>query len=312
MKKLIIAIVAVLFSLQVNGQGSVAISNDGSQPHSSAKLDVQSTIKGFLPPVMTEDQRDAIENPVAGLQIHNLTTNLPNYYNGTEWKSYVAATAPSGIVDGDGNVYTSVVIGSQEWLVEDLKTTKYNDGSVIPFVAHDGTWAGLTSPACTFYDAEAPLGAQDNTDYGYLYNWYVVDAASNGSKNVCPVGWHVPTDAEWIALEMELGMTQEQADALEFRGTNQGSQLAGNADLWTDGVLESDVDFDISGFSALSGGSRNNSNGLSNHIGTSGVWWCSTEYFSLAWYRSLNYNEAQVYRFAIDKSVGFSVRCLKD
>lgn len=130
---------------------------------------------------------------------------------------------------------------------------------------------------------------------------------------MCPSGWHVPTDGEWKTLEMSLGMTQAEADATGWRGTDQGSKLAGNASLWTDGALDQNVNFGTSGFSALPGGDRSFSDGSFNDLGNRGNWWSSTEYAgSGAWRRFLYYSNATVYRFNYVKSYGFSVRCLRD
>jgi uncharacterized protein (TIGR02145 family) len=106
------------------------------------------------------------------------------------------------ITDADGNVYTSVIVGTQTWMVENLKTTKYNDGSTIHFVTDDTEWLNSTSGAYCWYNNTIA-----NKDlYGALYNWYAIDNnpassnKSNGGKNVCPVGWHVPSQTDWTTL----------------------------------------------------------------------------------------------------------------
>ena len=106
------------------------------------------------------------------------------------------------IKDGDGNIYNSVQIGTQVWMVENLKTTKYNDGTPIPNITDAATWAAATTGAyCDYSNTPA-----NSATYGRLYNWYVVDnndatkMTSNGGKNVCPTGWHVPSDDEWRTL----------------------------------------------------------------------------------------------------------------
>ncbi|MFY9406841.1 MAG: fibrobacter succinogenes major paralogous domain-containing protein, partial [Bacteroidales bacterium] len=144
--------------------------------------------------------------------------------------------------------------------------------------------------------------------YGALYNWYAVETGK-----LCPSGWHVPTDDDFKTLEMYLGMTQAQADATGFRGTDQGSKLAGNASLWTDGALDQNVNFGTSGFSALPGGYRYYSDGSFDGLGGCGYWWSSTEYDgSKAWNRNLGFIYAIVYRDNGSKRYGFSVRCLRD
>lgn len=302
MKKITLFLVSVLFVVQMNAQG-VGISDDGSQPHSSAQLDIQSTTKGFLPPVMTQDQRNAISNPAPGLQIYNSDTKEPNYYNGSEWKSMVAsAEVPvSEVVDIDGNVYTTVVIGAQEWFVEDLKTTKYNDGTEIPFIATFGGWEYLETPAYTFYDAVPIDQVQDNLDYGYLYNWYIVDAASNGNKNVCPIGWHVPTDGEWTLLTEELGGEAIAGGKLKEAGYTH----------WTEDV--NGVATNSSGFTGLPGGYRASYDGYCYYLGSRSDWWStsSSDQYN-AFYRKLNHDDIQVVRAGVNKKFGFSIRCMKD
>ncbi len=137
------------------------------------------------------------------------------------------------VTDIDGNVYQTIQIGNQVWMAENLKVTHYRDGTSIQYVQNELTepdvWETLTTGAYCYYD-----DSQSNqTTYGNLYNWYAVA----DSRNIAPEGWHVPTDAEWKELEMALGMSQSEADDAGYRGTNEGSKLAGNAGLWTDGEL---------------------------------------------------------------------------
>ena len=145
--------------------------------------------------------------------------------------------------------------------------------------------------------------------YGNLYNWYTVD----DSRGVCPEGWHVPSDDEYKTLEMFLGMSESEANSTGYRGTNEGSKLAGNAELWDSGNLEENTEFGTSGFNGLPAGYRGYNNGGYYYMGVSGYFWSSTEYNSLnAWYRFLYYNTSEVYRNNNGKQDGFSVRCLRD
>jgi len=95
--------------------------------------------------------------------------------------------------DADNNHYTIVTIGSQTWMEQNIRTTKYNDGTPIPLVSGNTAWGANSSPAYCWYNNIAA----NAVPYGGLYNWYVVDSLSNGNKNLCPIGWHVPTDTEW-------------------------------------------------------------------------------------------------------------------
>jgi uncharacterized protein (TIGR02145 family) len=111
----------------------------------------------------------------------------------------------------DGMTYKIVRIGSQIWMAENLKAIKYNDGKPIPFVKDATVWKNLTTPAYCWYDNDE---ATYNNPYGALYNWYIVNTG-----NLCPVGWHIPTESEWKKLELYLGMTQVQVDSAGDRGT---------------------------------------------------------------------------------------------
>ena len=148
---------------------------------------------------------------------------------------------------------------------------------------------------------------------GGLYQWdemmqYVTTESTQG---ICPADWHLPSDAEWKTMEMYLGMTQVQADATGYRGTNEGSKLAGNAGLWNNGDLENNADFGTSGFTGLPVGYRH-SNGSFNYLMIHTYLWSSGDGGTAAWDRGLDYNSAQVHRLDNDQDYGFSVRCVKD
>ncbi|MCD4817346.1 MAG: fibrobacter succinogenes major paralogous domain-containing protein [Candidatus Cloacimonetes bacterium] len=192
-------------------------------------------------------------------------------------------------------------------MAENLKVTHYRNGDAIPNITNNGDWGSLSTGAYGVYD-NTPANADT---YGNLYNWYTVD----DYRNIAPEGWHVPTDEEIKELEMELGMSQAQADAEGWRGTNEGSKLAGRADLWTNGALENNAEFGTSGFSFLSGGSRYCNNGGYGNMGSRGYLWSASETDSSgAWYRILDYNITGIFRlnFFDDKRYGFSVRCVRD
>ena len=219
----------------------------------------------------------------------------------------VTPTAP--ITDIDGNVYNTVTIGTQVWMAGNLKTTKYNDGTAIPNVTVDATWAAATTGA---YSDHSNTPA-NSTTYGRLYNWYAVDnnattkVASNGGKNVCPTSWHVPSDAEWTTLTTFLGGEAVAGGKLKETGTTHW--LTPNTGATNE-----------TGFTALPGGFRY-AIGPYFNIGNPGAWWSSTEYLTTyAWGRSMYYGNAGVFRdgdAGVDASYGgklygFSVRCLRD
>ena len=205
------------------------------------------------------------------------------------------------IVDIDNNVYQAVKIGDQWWIAENLKVTHYRNGDAIPNVTDATEWSNLTTGAYCNYDNNS-----SNADtYGRFYNWYAV----NDSRNIAPEGWHVPSDAEWKTLEMYLGMSQSEADAEEWRGTDEGGKLKETGTMhWN----SPNVATNESGFSALPGGCRYY-DGSYDYMGSVARFWSSTEYGSYyAWRRSLHYDLSEVYRYYdFSKGYGLSVRYVR-
>ena len=205
------------------------------------------------------------------------------------------------LTDIDGNVYQIVTIGTQVWMMENLKVTHYRNGDPIPTVTDNGAWAGLSTGAyCNFNNDEHHVAT-----YGRLYNWYAVD----DSRNIAPEGWHVASDDEWKQLEMYLGMSQADADGVGYRGTDEGGKMkeAGTTHWFTNYGSTNE-----SGFSGLPGGFRDH-NGYFSNMGLVALLWSSTEIDSYsAWNRYLNCYYLQVSRGPNDKPYGFSVRCVKD
>ena len=202
--------------------------------------------------------------------------------------------------DVDGNVYKTVVIGTQLWMQSDLKTSTLNDNTPIPYVTDNTDWKNLTSMGCCWFDNNSSYGST----YGMIYNWYTVE-----TTKLCPSGWHVPSDADFKILEIYLGMTQSEADNSGWRGTNQGTQLKFTS-TWTP-----PTGTNSSGFAGLGGGYRYGVDGSFNDMGVVSYWWSS----SLHWddttkglYRRLDSSEARVYREGVIKAGGKSVRCLKN
>jgi uncharacterized protein (TIGR02145 family) len=273
----------------------VGINEDASTPDSSAMLDVKSTNKGLLPPRMTEAQREAIANPTAGLIIYCTDCIEMQMYNDTAWTNMI------GLPTQDPPSVPTITIGSQVWMADNLDVGTMITG------ATNMTNNSILEKYC-YGDDPANCAT-----YGALYQWdemmqYVTTA---GTQGVCPTGFHLPTDDEWKTLEMQLGMTQAQADATGYRGTDQGSQLAGNEPLWTNGSLDQDANFGTSGFAALPGGYRSTSGSF---IGQSydAYYWSSSESGGNAWPRNLIYVTPKVGRNGSSKSLGFSVRCVQD
>ena len=207
------------------------------------------------------------------------------------------------VTDIDGNVYQTVIIGTQEWMAENLKVTHYCNGDSIPNVTFNGAWQALTTGAYCEYNNNV----NNVATYGRLYNWYAVD----DSRNIAPVGWHVPTDAEWKQLEMYLGMSQAEADNDGWRGTIEGGKLkeAGTTHWFTPNTGATNE----SGFSSLPGGFRNNDGGFGG-MGARADFWSTTTEASIinAWGRHLSYFFSEAYRDIWNKGYGRAVRCVND
>jgi uncharacterized protein (TIGR02145 family) len=192
------------------------------------------------------------------------------------------------VTDIDGNVYQTVSIGTQCWMKENLKVSKYRNGDPIPTNLDNTSWQSTTSGAYAIYNNDAA----NNTTYGKLYNWYAVA----DSRNLCPTGWHVPTDAEWTTLENYLGGRPVA-----------GGKLKSTSNLW---ATPNTGATNESGFSGLPGGGRD-LNGTYDNIGNFGFWWSSTG-IGTSWFRVLSYNLGGSDGWGEYEWVGFSVRCLRD
>jgi uncharacterized protein (TIGR02145 family) len=219
----------------------------------------------------------------------------------------------STVSDYDGNSYNTVSIGSQCWLKENLKVTKYNDGTLIGD-STNSTWGTALIGARTGYDVNlVPLSDYVGT-FGYLYNWYAV----NDSRKLCPVGWHVPTDSDWNKLVISLHSGTPVADtsstsitqsttagtALKSQATNSSS---GSGLGWNPGSPGTNT----SGFTALPGGYRLNNGFFS--VRDIAFFWSASEFDNYnAWLRYLNTFNGVVLRIYNFKTIGGSVRCLRD
>jgi len=206
----------------------------------------------------------------------------------------LSAYAPN-VFDIEGNSYKTIYIGNQQWMGENLKTAKYNDGTLIPNVKDNTQWSNLTTGAWAYYNNYAA----NNVKYGKLYNWYAVSPITNGNKNICPVGWHVPTDAEWTAL----------TDYLGGSGVAGGKMKEVSTTNWKSPNTDAT---NMSLFTGLPGGFRTTS-GYDRYIYCEGYWWSSSEATSYyVWYRNLNSVHGSAVRTNYEKANGYSVRCLRD
>jgi uncharacterized protein (TIGR02145 family) len=236
---------------------------------------------------------------VFGMKIEPLTANKTYHY-------YAYASEPSGsisgesisfpiepdrpgeiITDANGNTYNTVWIGGRQWMKENLKTTKYRNGTNIPHVTDNGAWEGLSTPAYCWYNNDIA----NKPTYGALYNWYTVNTG-----NLCPTGWHVPTDVEWTTLTNYAG----------------GASTAGTKLKATSGWNNNGNGTDHFGFSALPGGYRID-NGTFLSVGYFGLWLSSKQRnASSAYFWYMYYISGSVIPSIYSKRFGFSVRCVRD
>jgi uncharacterized protein (TIGR02145 family) len=261
-------------------------------------------------PNPTIDDNKTSNGTGLGLYISSLSNLTPNtnYYvrayatnsMGTSYGEQVTFKTTESIVDVDGNLYNTVIIGSQVWLKENLMTKKLNDNTVISNITDNVEWSTLTTPGYCFYTNNE---TNYKNVYGALYNWNAVKTGL-----LCPTGWHVPIESELHTLILYL-----DANAVL---SNIESSIAG-------GILkESGTTYwnypntgatNESGFSARPGGNRKATDGTYYLMNTYGYWWSQTESDgSHAWSRGMVLNSAQVIRGPADKRSGLSVRCIKD
>ena len=235
---------------------------------------------------------------IAGNKTFSGTTTVPEPVNETDaaTKAYVDVLlekveyleslvgVEESVTDSDGNTYPAIRIGTQVWIIENLKTTKYNDGTSIPLITDGTNWQTLTTPGYCWYDNDEVTYGDT---YGALYNWYTVNTG-----NLCPSGWHVPSYDEWVVLYY-------------FISTNGGKLKEIGTEHWNPpNTGATNETF----FTALPGGIRINT-GIFNYIQLDGYWWTSV---STAAAR-LNYSSSSL---GVDagyaNNFGFSVRCIKN
>ena len=198
------------------------------------------------------------------------------------------------IKDIDGNVYKTVTIGTQTWMAENLKTSKYNDGTSIPNVKDNNQWLDLTSGAWAYYNNDSV----NNVKYGKLYNWYAVSKTTNGNKNVCPTGWHAPSYTEYSVLIDFLGGDKVAGEKMKEVLTTSWKYL--NTDATNTSL-----------FTGLPGGNGGGEGFFK--FGIRGYFWSSTESTSgSAEFLILDCENNKAYKADDSKYGGLSIRCLKD
>jgi uncharacterized protein (TIGR02145 family) len=261
------------------------------------------------PTIEDNKSTDGIGNGIFSSTITGLTSNTTYYVRsyatnsvGTNYGSQVSFVTLQGgqIADIDGNIYSAVTIGTQIWMKENLRTTKYRNGDLI----------GTTAPATLNISEEsnpkyqwAYDGSESNVaTYGRLYTWY----AATDSRNVCPLGWYVPTNAERYTLVnyLDANSSISNPESLIAGGKLKESGTSHWKSPNTGATNES-------GFTGLPGGWRQ-PGGIFYGILEYGNWWSSTEYGLFAYFLYLDYRYSDVNWNFYSKQMGFSIRCLKD
>jgi uncharacterized protein (TIGR02145 family) len=221
------------------------------------------------------------------------------------------------MTDYDGNVYKTITIGTQTWMAENLKTTKYKDGIDIPLITNDTAWSNITTPAYCWYDNNS---TNYKETYGALYNSYTIKTG-----RLCPLGWDVPNNDDWVTLITFLGDTVGRSCLVGFAGDKLREK---NTFHWTIGIIggvgvhypSNSIGTNESGFTALPCG-RRNGDGSFLESGSLTYWWSSSvlsssTYFPIFvgdnWCWTISNKCSGVNsNYDFSKNMGSSVRCLK-
>jgi uncharacterized protein (TIGR02145 family) len=207
----------------------------------------------------------------------------------------IVGTNAQTVTDVDGNVYNTIVLGTQEWMTSNLRTLHFSNGDLIPHNFSQSAWSNLNQSSGADYYNNDELA--NGVTYGVLYNW----AAVSNMNNVCPTGWHVPTNNEWTTLINFAGGSATAGGPLKERDTVHWNYPNFNATNFT-------------GFTAMPGGLRHNTGGY-QFMNESGYWWTSTQGTanpSFAYNVKMSYADAVVLQYESNQRGGFSVRCLKN
>lgn len=302
--KLLLMVTALIISYSLTAQ--IGVNTDGSSPDSSAMLDIKSTTKGFLLPRMTTFEQRSISTPASGLLIFNTDSLSFWFFNGTLWLAFdlnpndtIYQWQCGDDIDYGGQSYSTVQIGTQCWMAENLNIGTMINGS------NNQTDNGTIEKYC--YN-----NSTTNCDtYGGLYQWgeMMQYVTTEGTQGICPTGWHLPTNAEWCTLENYVDAGTVSCSATGWRGTDAGGNLKESGT--THWISPNTGATNSSGFTGLPGGYRNMV-GTFNGLTIDAYFWSSIESGTGAWHRSLYYAFAQVNWGGNTLSYGFSVRCVRD
>ena len=308
-----------LLSLEVNPEGAGDVTGAGEY-HEEEQVAIEATAgEGYMFVEWSGDV-EHVNNAYSA----NTTITIP-----ARNISLTAVFAEGSLMDVDRNVYQTVIIGNQKWMTENLRVTRYNNEDDILSGLIDEEWENTTEGAFAVYPHEGGGVSEDDVEginsdeemvaaYGKLYNWYAVDEP----RGLCPEGWRVPSDDDWMHLVDYLasqGFINHHAEPYgagnALKSCHQvNSPLEGcktpehprwNADFTHHG-------FDEFGFSALPGGDRW-ADGRFTFIGGFGSWWSSSEQSSEdAWLRFISRNNGRMTTSYGSKNGGHSVRCIRD
>lgn len=210
-------------------------------------------------------------------------------FNGSIWLSLTGKIQTGSVNDVDGNVYQTRIIAGREWMIENLRTTRYKNSVAIPGIVSNTLWNTASSGAWCWYDNSN----SHEPDYGKLYNWFAV----TDNQGICPSGWAVPDESDWQHLADFLGGI--------LAGGKWKETGFGHWNIPNTGATN------LSGFKARPGGSRNPA-GVFSELKLAGIFWSADQVSNdLAWNHNLRYDHALVNRSTVDKHFGLSVRCVK-
>lgn len=243
-------------------------------------------------------------------------TSLNNTDITDESESFTVSEATGstgGVTDKEGNLYTTIKIGKQWWMAENLKTRFYADGSPLTSVIAVGD---ITGDYITKYCFDYDDNSSNSDTYGRLYTWAAAMNGESGSnlnpseiQGVCPAGWHLPSDTEWKEMEIYIGMSAVQADLIGARGTTEGGELKESGTVhWTSPNTGANNQY---GFTALPGGYFYFTGGFYQLLFET-YFWSSTDDGDNAYTRKLEYDLSTVIRNPGNKAVGISIRCVMD
>lgn len=214
------------------------------------------------------------------------------------------------VTDIDGNVYQTLIIGELEWMIENLKVTRYQNGDLIPEIVNSEEWSNISTGARCSYDNDETIV----DEYGYLYNWHsVID-----ERGLAPEGWRVATDNDFKQLERFTGMTELDINITGERGlyANSGGKLKDSGqDHWID---QGPSATNESGFTAIPGGFRRHQTYDFRDLGYRGFYWTSTEDWNTPEgqetqmiCRQLYWDRMSAIRSVFPANYGMSVRCVR-